>query len=331
MADAAQKVPEISLSEAVSRLVSELPSAIQEFIRGPERDQIAIDLAKKYSLHVDQAGIFQLAYLHMLIGVISPEEFVKTLKDSGIPNETVMALANDVNEMVFKPLREKERTGDINTPSVVSPVLQEPIAPAATKSAPDTTTERTPAPYAGARPQPMAPFNLPGTDAHPDDLFRGSARTVTPMPSAPAPVPPTIVAPKPTPTPIPPPVVAAPVPAAPAQMPVEKSYTPPQPRVESQSALGGTLRTMATDMLAVNEHRAPEPVQYKGSVYTPPTLIEKVAPVVPPPPKPQMPLSAAVFHEAAPPVQSPPRIAVTPSPSSNLVKEYSTDPYREPI
>jgi hypothetical protein len=88
----------------------------------------------------------------------------------------------------------------------------------------------------------------------------------------------------------------------PAHMPVEKVFTPPQPaQSPREEALGGTLRTMATDMLAVNEHREPEPVQYKGTVFTPPILMEKIPEMVPITPKPQSPLPPAPQITNAPP------------------------------
>ena len=41
----------------------------------------------------------------MIMGIFSPEQFAKDLADVGVSPETVRALANDVNEEVFKPLR----------------------------------------------------------------------------------------------------------------------------------------------------------------------------------------------------------------------------------
>lgn len=317
---------ELSLTDAVSSLVAELPKPIQEFIRGPERDQIAIKLAEKYKLHVDQAGIFQLAYLHMLIGVSSPEEFVKTLKEGGISQDVVTGLTNDVNEMVFKPLREKEREGSVATTTVLAPKSTPPLQTAAT---PVPSLEQTAAPYAGARPQPLTPFNLPGADARPDDLFRASTRTVGPV-QASSPISQPVQAPitPPIPTPLPP------ITLAPAHMPVERISIPAQPvRAPREEALGGTLRTMATDMLAVNEHREPEPVQYKGTVLTPPMLREKVSEMNPVSPKSSSPLPPPVSMgtNVPPSIRPVVRPTVTLSPSSELIKEYSSDPYREPV
>lgn len=311
---------------SVQEVFSTLPRPIQEFLTSPDRDAVTIRISEKHSLHTDQAGAFQKAFIFMLMGISSPEEFISDLTATGIPEQTVRALAQDVNETVFKPLREKEREGSTITTPVPAPKPASSPEPIVT---PIPSLERTPTPYAGARPQPLTPFNLPGADAHPDDLFRTATRTVAPT-----------QAPSPAPQPVQAPVIPAPVPVAqpqrpvmpaPAQMPVEKVFTPEPPaRTAREESLGGTLRTMATDMLAVNEHREPEPVQYKGTVFTPPIIMEKIPELIPVTPKPPAPPTVS-SAPSAPSIQPVSRPTVTPSPSSELIKEYSSDPYREPV
>ena len=89
-----------------------LPKPVQEFILGDERNQISSELSQKYRLHVDQAGAFEEAYLFMLLGTVSPDEFMARLTNAGIAPETVRGLATDVNERVFIPLRLKEQQGE---------------------------------------------------------------------------------------------------------------------------------------------------------------------------------------------------------------------------
>jgi hypothetical protein len=317
----------------VQEVFSSLPGPIQDFLTGPERDAVTIRISNAHNLHADQAGAFQKAFIFMLMGISSPEEFVSELIEAGIPELTVRALANDVNEMVFKPLREKERKVNTETTDTVDSRPPKSITPPATYTAHIAPAEKMPAPYAGARPQPLTPFNLPGTDAHPDDLFRTSTRTVASVQAAnpvPQPSSPPVNKVSAPPQPIVPPQAPQPTPA---QMPVEKVFTPVQPaQTTREESLGGTLRTMATDMLAVNEHREPEPVQYKGTVFTPPILMEKIPEMVPVAPKPQSPLPPAPQITNAPPAIRPVvRPTVTSSPSSDLIKEYSSDPYREPV
>lgn len=376
---------ELSLADAVASLVSELPAPIREFIKSPERDEIAMRLSQKYSLHVDQAGVFQLAYLHMLIGVVSPEEFSKNLADAGIPADTVSNLIHDVNEEVFKPLRAKER--GVSSPSPSFPAPPSPAKPNVIDATPGTpvpapSAPQIPPPYAGARPQPLTPFNLPGTGAKPLDLFRSQTRAVAPEPIAepvapvqippvspylvPPTTPPSFVPQKPEslpPAPVTtslPPIAKAPevlsIPQAPSISLIQPEKPPipvapvalptlaPAPHREGPTTAGGTLRTMATDMLAMNEHREPAPVAYKGSAYTPPVIMQ----AAPPPPEapkrppaiPTMPASLAEFAPSRTPLEPlapasvptiPTKTSVTPIPSNELVKGYATDPYREAI
>ena len=107
----------------VMSVLRTLPVPIQEFLTSPERDSVTVRIVGRYNLHVDQSGQFQKAFLFMLMGIFSPEEFVNNLVEAGISEETVRSLANDVNEMVFKPLREKEREESV----VASPICLCPL------------------------------------------------------------------------------------------------------------------------------------------------------------------------------------------------------------
>lgn len=101
---------ELTVEDAVATLLGELPKPVRDFVTSPERARIALSLTYKHRLHADEAGEFERAYMFMLLGISSPEEFVDTLTRAGIPPETVRALAQDVNEQVFVPLRKAEQT-----------------------------------------------------------------------------------------------------------------------------------------------------------------------------------------------------------------------------
>lgn len=124
---------ELSLEVAVEALLQDLPKPVQDFVTGPDRSRIALSLSEKYQLHLDQAGEFERSYMHMLLGISSPEEFVDTLIKAGIAPETVRALANDVNEQVFVPLRKAEqvpqRTPVAPAPGATLPGSSVPVPP----------------------------------------------------------------------------------------------------------------------------------------------------------------------------------------------------------
>ncbi len=305
---------EPSVDDAVRMMLDGLPTVIREFVMGPERDRIALQLMQKYGLHVDQGGSFQLAYLQMLLGAISPEEFSKNLRGAGISEETVRGLTVDVNEMVFKPLREKERTAGEGSQTARAAA---PSVPAPAPSLPPLVPPRTAPPAPSYHPEAPAPVRI--------------QEPVVPAPFTPVPpqqvqAPAPMHAPEPVPTSfqkqVPPPEnlpgAFAPQPAPPQTVhPVFPStYTPTPASPVSHSApqeVSGTLRTMQSDILAVNEHHEPVPRPYHETVSAP-SLPER------PLPQPQMPASAPA-----------PRPSVTPSPDASRITEYSTDPYREPI
>ncbi len=116
MADDDVDISDLSFDDKVAFLEGELPKPVQDFLHSPERDAVSLRLSQKYGLHADQAGIFEKAYLYMLLGVNSPDEFVQDLKDGGLAPDTINGLTNDVNEQVFKRLREQERTSVQSTP-----------------------------------------------------------------------------------------------------------------------------------------------------------------------------------------------------------------------
>lgn len=120
---------EPSLDEAFATLIVALPKPVQEFVMGPDRPRIAIELSKKYNLHVDQAGVLERSFMLMLLGVSSPEEFVDSLTKAGLPPESVRGLAQDVNEQVFVPLRKAEQSGSPSAVRISTPQKQPVAAP----------------------------------------------------------------------------------------------------------------------------------------------------------------------------------------------------------
>jgi hypothetical protein len=98
-----------ALDQAIVTLMKDLPKPVQEFLLSEERGQVARDLSARYSLHADQAGAFEEAYLHMLLGIASPEAFAASLRKAGLAQEVIYGLAADVNSRVFMRLRDQER------------------------------------------------------------------------------------------------------------------------------------------------------------------------------------------------------------------------------
>ncbi len=232
---------DLSVDEAISTLLSELPKPVQDFVTGPDRARIALSLSQKYQLHVDQAGAFEIAYMHMLLGISSPEEFVDTLTKAGISSEAVRGLANDVNEQVFVPLRKAEQEPAAPVPKAVAPVVAPlpapaaPILPGSTEPVPQQVvpppTHHYPVP---AAPLPHTliypPYAVPyGTPMymmpvhHPQQWV--TPPVATPLPEQPVPTPPVPVQPS-TPIPVPPLMETRPIATPmPQPTPIQKEYS----------------------------------------------------------------------------------------------------------
>ena len=96
---------ELTFEQKIAVLMQELPVPVQTFLKSPERDAISLELSNKYHLRVDQADAFSRAYIYMLLGVSTPEEFVQDLRAAGITEDSIQGLTTDVNERVFKRLQ----------------------------------------------------------------------------------------------------------------------------------------------------------------------------------------------------------------------------------
>lgn len=107
---------DMTSEEAVELLVGQLPAPVQNFLASPERSEIARELSQKYNLHVDQAGEFERAYLFMLLGIATPEEFTASLRKTGLTQDVINGLSEDINTRVFMRLRDAERNGTAPAP-----------------------------------------------------------------------------------------------------------------------------------------------------------------------------------------------------------------------
>lgn len=258
----------VSIDDAVKFVMEGLPKPVRDFITSDERVKISQELSSKYHLHADQAGEFERAYLHMLLGVATPEDFVSALRKADLDQETINGLAADVNTKVFIPLREKERQA----------------------------TQTPPLP---AKPAPLPP---PALDYQP--------AAVT-LPGSPVPAP--------MPAPVTAPIVAAvaptPEPMAPQQHFVHTMpHTQQQPGWHPAAAVHIFVPTHGTPMQGsapIQQTPVQEAPVYNAS-YSEPAPIQ--TPIVP-----------------AQPVYANPEPAPIPPPPVAIHKDYTADPYREPV
>jgi hypothetical protein len=183
----------------------------------------------KYGLHVDTMGQVSEAITNMLLGLESPLQFQTELAAFGIPDGTADAIIQELNENVFKPLRDEVRNTPPEQPEeeeaeLVDEPVQIPVAV-------------TPAPV----PPPLTPIPPPQPTVP-------AAEVAPPVPAS---------APTPTPTPAPQPAptrpVIASVPSPVPQMPTETprpALTPrpvPQNIQANKEALHEVLKKYGVD------------------------------------------------------------------------------------
>lgn len=312
--------------------MEDLPLPIRKFLQSPERDAVSLRLTQKYGLHADDAGTFERAYIYMLLGVFTPDEFVQELRENGLNENTIRGLATDVNEQVFKKLRQEER--------------KEGPMPGAYHST--ASVPQVPPMQIGER--PAVPENLPGQDELPQWAAPAPKPEAIQYSAPPQPPAPPVVFHTP-PQPIPPPPAQQPAPQTPVQSTPIYSNAP---QLASAPTAGlPYARTMAGDMeRAIRGEKSPvapvSPPRMAGPVMqrTPMPVPESpanppLAASMPHAPSPQPPHQAEQ-HPPAPPIpaswQRPSTAPVRRMPINRLAasdtpitKEYGNDPYREPV
>lgn len=292
--------PEPSLEESIASVLSQVPAPIRDFLTGPERDKILSDLTTKYTLHLDQADVFERQFISMLLGLVQPDEFTGALQTAGIPSETVANITQDLNTLVFLPLQEKMRKAGEGSgaASATAPEIEAVTAPKPNVQSAVGSIVHPPLPTMST---PLAGKVL--------------NRLAPSAPTAPAPMParmPLQPAAVPIKTPVQTPMQPmVPRPIAPTQSAPAKPLTPPQ--ASQGTALGAALAKAGIPLLS--DHEAAH-IDFKKPL-APATPPVAPAPVTPPPraPMPMMPTASAPIKPLAP--------------STTPAKSYAVDPYRE--
>lgn len=114
------------INSSVKTLFASLPKEIQAFVQSPERDATSLRISQMYNLHADQAGVFERAYIYMLLGVYTPQEFTQELRNADFSEDTIRGLASEVNEQVFKKIKAAEQES-----ASISPAYRTPAPPPA--------------------------------------------------------------------------------------------------------------------------------------------------------------------------------------------------------
>lgn len=280
---------------------NKLPPPIRSYLIDDELSATVQKIGAQYGLHVDAIGALGTSASYMLMGLRSPAETVGELVLAGVDGAMAQKILGDLNTQVFMPVRDRVKNykGDDET-----------IPADSAEKAESLTRTTTPAAA------PETPSALPSEPPVAETPLMEQAVVAPPAPPAAA-VMPQVISHSPIPVASSP--IAAPQPAVPVSMPPAPTVPPQVPAPAPAYAPPGeqdgpSVRTMATDMQAVREHRAAAPIPYAPSAPMPSTPVPAPEPYVPP----------AAARSVPPP---PPNLPGT----GPATKEYGVDPYREPV
>lgn len=108
--------------EEFDKVFARLPEDVKEAMTAVNTVTIMMGLKTKYNLHIDQLGELSADVGMLMLGAIRPQEFIgKVEAGLRIPHETAKQIATEVNEKIFRPVREslmqihkmKEEEGEV--------------------------------------------------------------------------------------------------------------------------------------------------------------------------------------------------------------------------
>lgn len=93
--------------DIIKKRVAQLPSYIREALSKIDWAREIVEIGKKHGLHVDEMGALQTETVMVLVGLVHPNDYAKNLRtELHIPRLTVDLIVEDVNEKIFKNIRQ---------------------------------------------------------------------------------------------------------------------------------------------------------------------------------------------------------------------------------
>ncbi len=120
--------------ETYNQAIKKIPVEIWDVMSSEETTEKTILIAKKYNLHVDKIGILSIHIGMVMTGLLKPKDFIPELVvELKLDPETANKVAQEVNEQIFKPIREALKK--IHGLDGSTPLNEEVIAKTPTKPA----------------------------------------------------------------------------------------------------------------------------------------------------------------------------------------------------
>lgn len=93
--------------EEFDTIYDALPEDVKEAMTAVNTVNILTAMKSKYNLHIDQLGELSGEVGLLMVGAVRPQEFIGKIEASlHIPRETAKQIATEVNEKIFRPVRE---------------------------------------------------------------------------------------------------------------------------------------------------------------------------------------------------------------------------------
>jgi len=93
--------------DQIETMIRALPEDVRDALGSIDNLDVVIELQKKYNLHYDQMGALNDEILMLYAGKTPPQEFIRNIQKSmNITPELAQTIGAEVNEKIFKPIRE---------------------------------------------------------------------------------------------------------------------------------------------------------------------------------------------------------------------------------
>ncbi len=91
----------------IEEKIAQLPEYIRTALAQMNWSSEILSIGKKHGLHVDQMGALQTETAMVLVGLVHPDEYSKNLhQELSLPQDKINAIVADVNEKIFKNIRQ---------------------------------------------------------------------------------------------------------------------------------------------------------------------------------------------------------------------------------
>lgn len=116
--------------KTVDERLGSLPQDVKDVISTLDYKGILLEIGKKNGLNIELLGMLDNITTKMMLGTIHPEEYEKKIIEmTGLPNEKVKIIADEVNDKILKNIRQKLIAHTESVKRVEQPAPSIPIPP----------------------------------------------------------------------------------------------------------------------------------------------------------------------------------------------------------